>query len=748
MRAWHGWHRTAVALWTMVMAAAGCTELPTDDNLPERVLSRVDHDVYFPIDSGDKHEGLACSACHLDEAESFATFTCVDCHRHEQPDMDASHAGIGGYAYSSPSCFDCHPRGDVGLGIDHEPIFPIANDTAHGDVGCGECHLDLGDASEDNLCASCHATLGGDVIADHADVGEFAVGTVVDSTQCKQCHGDSQVDAVADHSLFLIAGDAPPPHAGEPCLQCHTSAREDKPWATDFGDQTCLTCHEEAETGAQHGPVADYLYETASCLICHSDGSAEGIDHAPIFPIDVGSAHEQVTCAECHTESADVTVNGCRACHETVENDDLALLHIDVGELVFDLPSITSADCKRCHGDSQVDAVADHGPFLITDGEAHHTERCLDCHTSPRVDKPWAADFAQQTCLTCHEEPETNASHGVVPDYVYATASCLLCHPDGSSAGIDHTAYFPIAMGSAHAPASCADCHTNSADVTDNGCRECHETVENDDLAALHTEVGELVLDLPGTTSADCKRCHAESQVDAVADHGPFLITAGRPHHRERCLQCHTSSRADKTWAADFTQKTCLTCHEQTETAADHAVVPGFAYDTISCLTCHPDGEGALNIDHEPIFPLTAPAAHDQVSCGECHLSSQDTGVNGCAECHVTLPENLGTQHNTVGGAGATSPSVDCKRCHADSQVYPTTNHQPFSILGGPHGGEPCLDCHQASRIDKPWGTDFNVFSCSECHSQNEMNDKHSDEDDYAYDFPTCLTCHPDGRNE
>ena len=38
--------------------------------------------------------------------------------------------------------------------------------------------------------------------------------------------------------------------------------------------------------------------------------------------------------------------------------------------------------------------------------------------------------------------------------------------------------------------------------------------------------------------------------------------------------------------------------------------------------------------------------------------------------------------------------------------------------------------------------------SCFDCHSQQDMDDKHREESGYAYDSPTCLSCHPTGRAE
>ncbi|UCG85457.1 MAG: Ig-like domain-containing protein [Gemmatimonadota bacterium] len=73
---------------------------------------RFDHDAdYFPIYSGD-HAGewQSCGICHTQSGD-FSVFTCFNCHRHNQNDMDDTHSGMTGYAYDPPTCLGCHPDG-------------------------------------------------------------------------------------------------------------------------------------------------------------------------------------------------------------------------------------------------------------------------------------------------------------------------------------------------------------------------------------------------------------------------------------------------------------------------------------------------------------------------------------------------------------------------------------------------------------------------------------------------------------
>ncbi|MFC1661185.1 cytochrome c3 family protein [Gemmatimonadota bacterium] len=67
---------------------------------------------YFPIFSGKhREEWTSCSTCHSDP-DDYSVFTCFNCHKHNQTDMDEDHSEVSGYVYKSPNCLSCHPRGN------------------------------------------------------------------------------------------------------------------------------------------------------------------------------------------------------------------------------------------------------------------------------------------------------------------------------------------------------------------------------------------------------------------------------------------------------------------------------------------------------------------------------------------------------------------------------------------------------------------------------------------------------------
>lgn len=86
-----------------------CTNCHTTD--PNWTPVNFAHDSYFPISSG-KHSGFTCIQCHTNPAN--CTYSCIDCHDHNQSDMANQHSEVGGYSWVSSACYNCHPQGVAG----------------------------------------------------------------------------------------------------------------------------------------------------------------------------------------------------------------------------------------------------------------------------------------------------------------------------------------------------------------------------------------------------------------------------------------------------------------------------------------------------------------------------------------------------------------------------------------------------------------------------------------------------------
>ena len=93
--------------------STNCTECHTIDP-GWKPAKYTQHDALsFPIYSGKhRNEWSNCTDCHKNPA-SYKEFTCLECHEHNQNDMDDKHSGMQDYFYVSSSCLTCHPDGTV-----------------------------------------------------------------------------------------------------------------------------------------------------------------------------------------------------------------------------------------------------------------------------------------------------------------------------------------------------------------------------------------------------------------------------------------------------------------------------------------------------------------------------------------------------------------------------------------------------------------------------------------------------------
>src|ERR1022692_1722211 len=98
-----------------------------------------------------------------------------------------------------------------------------------------------------------------------------------------------------------------------------------------------------------------------------------------------------------------------------------------------------------------------HSWFPITSGASHALGlpiaegaiACTSCHPAA------ATTLKNYTCVGCHghEQTVTDLLHLSVPQYGYASAQCLSCHPSGQKVAYDH----------AGATNNCALCHNAGA---------------------------------------------------------------------------------------------------------------------------------------------------------------------------------------------------------------------------------------------------------------------------------------------
>lgn len=445
--------------------------------------STFQHDAqYFPIYSG-KHQGQwsNCNECHTNTS-NYQIFSCIDCHEHNKPDTDNHHEGIQGYEYSSSACLACHPDGSANGAFNHNNTgFPLTG--AHTGANCSDCHTS-GYTGTTTVCADCHAEAYNQTInPNHQAVG-------IPNT-CSDCHSTNPGWSPASfpiHDQYYTLNGAHSAIANE-CSSCHNGNYTSTPntcsgcHMPDYNATTspshineqfpteCLQCHDENAwipsvfnhqntgfplTGGHSGASCSDCHQsgyngtTTICYDCHQTDYQQSINpnHTTLniphscsdchtsqpgwapatFPIhnqyyQLNGAHAAISndCNVCHNGNYNNTPTTCMGCHLQDYNSTTNPNHA-----AAQYPT----DCMLCHTETAWDPSTfnhDNQYFPIYSGE-HQGEwnTCSDCH-------PNSSNYAVFTCLTCHEQGETNQDHQGVSGYSYNSQACLNCHPNGSS---------------------------------------------------------------------------------------------------------------------------------------------------------------------------------------------------------------------------------------------------------------------------------------------------------------------------
>lgn len=354
-----------------------------------------DHERETGTPLGGAHARAECLRCHNDRGPVgvFAAQGCAGCHE------DVHRARLG------PNCVDCHderswePRGPVAQ--HNRTRFPLVG--AHAATECVRCHEGAPVGNFDRtttLCADCHQ----DDLARATDPDHAAQGW---TSACDRCHiPTSWGGGGFNHPGFPLTG----AHAALDCRECHAGG------IFTGLSRACASCHQDdydATTRPSHAAAGF----PADCARCHSTSAwtPASFDHSA-FPL-VG-AHATASCNDCHAGGVYRGLpSSCVACHQSEYNATTDPNHQAAG-----FPTT----CQTCHGTTTWEgAQFDHAQFPITSG-AHDGLACAQCHPSPR-------NYGQFTCTDCHEHSprNTNNEHDRVNGYVYQSAACYQCHPDG-----------------------------------------------------------------------------------------------------------------------------------------------------------------------------------------------------------------------------------------------------------------------------------------------------------------------------
>jgi hypothetical protein len=671
------------------------------------------------------------------------------------------------------SCDACHTADswDVSsdsISFDHKTTQFLL-EGQHEVIDCRQCHTTLEFSKAETNCASCHI-----------DIHQQSVGQ-----DCARCHDSNSwlVNNIAEihrQISFPLLG----AHAVANCTDCHKSetALQFEPMATE-----CLSCHQQ-EYDATTNPNHKKAGFSTDCIECHKidafEWSASGINH-DFFPLTQGHAIDE--CARCHTGSDYSKISPeCITCHET---DYLATTNPN-----HQIANITTS-CAECHttqpGWKPAEFEQHDAQYFPIYSGSHEGEwaQCIDCHTDQ-------SNYAVFTCITCHQNPETNEEHDGVQGYTYSNTACLACHPNGEADGaFDHdNTNFPLT--GFHTTVDCNSCHANGYTGTPTACFACHEVDFNESTNPNHNTLG---------LSTDCVSCHTTApdwNPALFANHNDYYVLNGahaiianqcatchngdynntpstcigchlqdynqttEPSHvalqfSTECTMCHSedawvpatfdhdeayfpiySGSHEGEWSnctdchttpGNFGEFTCITCHANPETNEHHDGVPGYIYNSQACFACHPNGEGEGGFDHNATnFPLTG--AHTTVECLNCHANGFEGTPTECQACHT--PDFNQTTNPNHPGLGF---SMDCASCHTTEPGWsPATlvNHNDYYVLSGAHAivATQCASCHNGDYNNTP-------NTCAGCHIQDynqTVNPSH-----ITLQFSQdCATCH------
>jgi hypothetical protein len=374
---------------------------------PDPATVTFDHgrQTRFPLEG--RHAVVACRSCHLDLTFADPVLRGAEC--------GTCHADVHRGAYAQ-RCTDCHTSvsfGDMSVREIHaRTTFPLTG--AHLQIACRACHVDsrLGTFTPlDPQCMACHE-------ADYT--GAQPVSHATFPTDCLRCHNTIAWTAYVrfDHPAVSGGYRLLGAHQRIRCESCHGPDME--PLFQPANDQDCIACHDE-DYNREH-PGGGF---PTTCLDCHTEETWSGatFEHAAVADgFRLQGAHARIPCESCHsptdwsvpfTPSSD---QDCISCHA----DDYAGEHAGSG-----FPTT----CLACHTEETWEGAdfSNHDPQYFPIYSGAHKDKwqsCQTCHVQPD-------NYQVFSCLSCHEQNETDDKHREESGYVYDSNACYQCHPNG-----------------------------------------------------------------------------------------------------------------------------------------------------------------------------------------------------------------------------------------------------------------------------------------------------------------------------
>jgi hypothetical protein len=361
------------------------------------------------------HTGVACATCHTDNYTGTLPTNCYGCHAKDYNNT-ANITGVPNHVADNfpQDCSGCHTTTNwLNATFNHNSTsFPLTG--FHTGVACATCHTDNYKGTLPANCYGCHAK-------DYNNTANIAgVPNHVTANfpqDCTVCHSTTNwLNAAFNHNTtsFPLTGF----HTGVACATCHTDNYK------GTLPTNCYGCHQKDYNNTATIPgVPNHaaLGYPQDCTICHTTANwlnATFNHNLTPFPLTGKHADPTVLCSQCHVGGRfPGTPTDCYSCHTPEYKGTTNPNHAAAG-----FPTT----CQTCHNTTNwLNANFNHTWFPTP----HHSiSVCSDCHNNPN-------NYAVFSCTNCHTHNKTvtDNHHQGVSGYVYNSANCYACHPQGTS---------------------------------------------------------------------------------------------------------------------------------------------------------------------------------------------------------------------------------------------------------------------------------------------------------------------------
>ncbi len=377
-------------------------------------------------------------------------------------------------------------------------------------------------------------------------------------------------------------------------------------------------------------------------------------------------------------------------------------------------------DCSACHTAENWNTLKDtlqfdHNKTDFRLTGQHADVKCVSCHTTLVFNE------APQNCESCH----TDIHQGSVG------FDCARCHDTNSwlvkdISRVHELSRFPL-LG-VHKVTDCYECHETESLLNFKplgvSCFDCHSDKYYATTNPNHVSAG---------FDTECQICHSQAAWTpaAIYNHDDlyFPIYSGE-HSGEwnNCTDCHTIQ-------GNYTEFTCLNCHEhnKTDTDAKHGGINGYVYESVACYACHPNGSEDDRFNHSLTnFPIDG--AHTALNCESCHANGYADTPSECSACHQTNYDATTNPNHQSLGIG-----TNCLLCHTTAPGWSPARfpeHDNYFQLLGAHTAlaNDCASCHNGNYVNTP-------NTCYACHES--AYNATTDPPHQSAQFPTdCEACH------